>query len=600
MRPTNKILIFLILLLMLIPTIVYAQTSVGANVIINRINSGQNIYHENTRITGDLDFTNVNDTGLEDQNTYRSYINSSITFINCTFDGNLISYRKSGSRTYKTTFQRNVTFRNCTFRNLTNFNHAQFTGKTTFYNNNFQNDARFHGAQFLGIADFRNSSFQNDADFSNAQFIGNVSFKEARFSRNATFTDAQFIGKATFRNANFDSSYDFNGATMWGENVQLNDMMDDVFIGDDYNDDPQQLSGYGLIGEYFKDDDLTNPSFIRTDNEINFDWGYGKPDSSLPSDHFSIRWTGQVIPEYSEEYTFYVSSDDGVRLWINGQIIIDEWSVHGETQYSGKIWLSAGTKNDIQLDYFENDGKATVKLYWRSRRQSKEIIPTENLLTDKVDQIMVVDGDDDTSADSMDASEIIQMIDNNKSVYLEDKTILGDLDFTLIKNTKKRGSTYISYVERSITIRNCVIKGRLIASANKKKTVYEEGVSFYGTKIQDNTDFKEAEFEDFVDFTNVHFQNNADFAETEFQEKADFINVMFERDVSFSHARFDGNASFRGSVFNSDADFSWAHFSEDADFSNTTFKEKPDFFGTSFFGGKDFSGSTLNGNSFRP
>jgi len=56
---------------------------------------------------------------------------------------------------------------------------------------------------------------------------------------------------------------------------------------------------------------------------VNFDWGGGTPDSSLGVDTFTTRWTGKVEPQYSQTYTFYTQTDDGVRLWVNGQLLID-------------------------------------------------------------------------------------------------------------------------------------------------------------------------------------------------------------------------------------------------------------------------------------
>ncbi|MFO8008656.1 MAG: PA14 domain-containing protein, partial [Candidatus Brocadiia bacterium] len=84
-------------------------------------------------------------------------------------------------------------------------------------------------------------------------------------------------------------------------------------------------------------------------------------------------------PLYSETYTFTTRSDDGVRLWVNGQSVIDNWTDHGPTYDSGTIALSAGTKYDIQLDYYENGGGAVIELYWSSASQAEEIIPQSQL-----------------------------------------------------------------------------------------------------------------------------------------------------------------------------------------------------------------------------
>ena len=139
-------------------------------------------------------------------------------------------------------------------------------------------------------------------------------------------------------------------------------------------------TGSGLHADYFSNQTLTEPATLsRTDATVNFNWGTGSPASSLPSDHFSVRWTGQVEALYSQTYTFYTSSDDGIRLWVNGQQIINNWTNHGRTQNSGRIALTAGQRSDIRLEFYENTGSAVAQLSWASNSQPKQIIPSAQL-----------------------------------------------------------------------------------------------------------------------------------------------------------------------------------------------------------------------------
>ena len=94
---------------------------------------------------------------------------------------------------------------------------------------------------------------------------------------------------------------------------------------------------------------------------------------------FSARWTGQIEPKFSEEYSFHTLSNDGVRLWINGTQIINNWTDHGEVEDTGKIKLEAGRRYDLKLEYFYNGGNGVTKLLWSSVRQTKEIIPNRAL-----------------------------------------------------------------------------------------------------------------------------------------------------------------------------------------------------------------------------
>ena len=75
--------------------------------------------------------------------------------------------------------------------------------------------------------------------------------------------------------------------------------------------------GDGLAATYFNNADFTGTTVVRTDPTVNFDWGSGSPAPAIGADTFSARWTGQVQPQFSETYTFYTQSDDGVRLWVN-------------------------------------------------------------------------------------------------------------------------------------------------------------------------------------------------------------------------------------------------------------------------------------------
>ncbi|MCX6080616.1 MAG: PA14 domain-containing protein [Chloroflexi bacterium] len=140
----------------------------------------------------------------------------------------------------------------------------------------------------------------------------------------------------------------------------------------------------GLLGEYFSGIDLVGRMLTRIDPQVDFDWGTGSPDPSVPIDNFSARWTGQVNPRFSENYTFFVSSDGGARLFVDGQLIIDQWNDHPATEFSSTIplALTAGRSYTIELEYYENGGEASVQLSWSSASQAKQIIPTECLFVE--------------------------------------------------------------------------------------------------------------------------------------------------------------------------------------------------------------------------
>ena len=152
------------------------------------------------------------------------------------------------------------------------------------------------------------------------------------------------------------------------------------------------VTGIGLQGVYYNGIDLSGTVLLtRIDTTINFELTYSKQPQVLspapgivPEDKYSVRWTGQVLPLHSETYTFYTLSDDGVRLWVNGSKLVDNWVNQSATEKSGTIALVAGQKYDIVLEYFENTGEAVTKLYWSGAGTPKQIIPASQLFTPAV------------------------------------------------------------------------------------------------------------------------------------------------------------------------------------------------------------------------
>ena len=135
----------------------------------------------------------------------------------------------------------------------------------------------------------------------------------------------------------------------------------------------------GLHGAYFNQKDFSERKLCRTDATVDFDWGSGSPNSSIGANTFSVRWTGTVHTPANGTYTFFTLSDDGVRLWVNDQLIIDNWTNHPATENSGTITLGANQKYDIKLEFYENGGAAVIKLFWAYPGQGKQIIPTTRL-----------------------------------------------------------------------------------------------------------------------------------------------------------------------------------------------------------------------------
>jgi sugar lactone lactonase YvrE len=97
---------------------------------------------------------------------------------------------------------------------------------------------------------------------------------------------------------------------------------------------------------------------------------------------FSVRWTGELVPRYSEDYTFSVECDNGVRLWIDGTPVIDNWNSRAGRN-KGEVLLKAGHAHGIRMEYRHSGHGAVAMLFWQSRTQPREIVPKGQLFPDR-------------------------------------------------------------------------------------------------------------------------------------------------------------------------------------------------------------------------
>lgn len=120
----------------------------------------------------------------------------------------------------------------------------------------------------------------------------------------------------------------------------------------------------GWRGEYYNNNYLGgNPALVRTDASINFDWGAGSPATGINADNFSVRWTRDIQFPATGTYTFSARVDDGVRVWVDGNLIIDKWIQQSPTTHTGSVYLGAGT-HAVRVEYFEAAGSALCQVSW--------------------------------------------------------------------------------------------------------------------------------------------------------------------------------------------------------------------------------------------
>jgi hypothetical protein len=136
------------------------------------------------------------------------------------------------------------------------------------------------------------------------------------------------------------------------------------------------VTGGGVRADYYRGMDLNNYVLSRIDPQINFTWPQDiAPDAAVGTGPFSVRWTGEIEAAFTEIYIFYTNSADGVRLWVDGRQLVDNWTDHDTTENSGRIDLIAGNVYSLQMEYYESGNGAVAELLWSSPSTPKQIVP---------------------------------------------------------------------------------------------------------------------------------------------------------------------------------------------------------------------------------
>src|SRR6185436_15397556 len=132
----------------------------------------------------------------------------------------------------------------------------------------------------------------------------------------------------------------------------------------------------GLSAEYFANKNLEGtPALKRVDESVNFDWGVGKPAPELAADNFSARWTGKLTPTISGKYRFGAIADDGVRIYLDGKLIAEDWTEHAPTTVTAEVTLEAGRSYDVKMEYYESQIGAVARLVWQPPVATSAVSP---------------------------------------------------------------------------------------------------------------------------------------------------------------------------------------------------------------------------------
>jgi len=237
---TLKIFIVLIMVLA-VPIFSLAQNRVQAEDIIDLINAGQDVSYKNSVIVGDLDFRTLDDVTVDkplrkirlgrlSTQSYSSHVRSSLSFIDCTFMGDVLAYvhLKKENETYNAVFYEDVNFQGCAFEKASAFKYAKFNKQANFENTTYEKEALFKYAKFSTDVSFQDSLFNADANFKYTKFPETVDFKQTvfrdyanfkyvKFPEGVSFEDAEFKRDACFKYTKFSEPLNLDGVEFEGD-----------------------------------------------------------------------------------------------------------------------------------------------------------------------------------------------------------------------------------------------------------------------------------------------------------------------------------------------------------------------------------------------
>ena len=130
----------------------------------------------------------------------------------------------------------------------------------------------------------------------------------------------------------------------------------------------------GLTGTYYAGTNFERKVLTRVDPQLNFNWAVESPAPGMPSSYYSIRWTGKILAPATGQYRFYAKVDDGIRIWVGNQKIMDSWQLNDSKDFTGSIVLEAGRYYDLRIDYFNDLLEGEIKLFWQ-RPDAKQTTP---------------------------------------------------------------------------------------------------------------------------------------------------------------------------------------------------------------------------------
>jgi hypothetical protein len=139
-----------------------------------------------------------------------------------------------------------------------------------------------------------------------------------------------------------------------------------------------QGKGAGLLGVYYASSNLTGAAIMRLDDAVNFRWAQS-PLPGLPHDGFSVRWMAYLEAPATDDYTLHFGTDDGGRLYLDGQLVADHWARHDYAETNVAVRLQAGERKKLTVEHYDARGPAQARLFWSSSSMPRTLLPEDRL-----------------------------------------------------------------------------------------------------------------------------------------------------------------------------------------------------------------------------
>ncbi len=138
--------------------------------------------------------------------------------------------------------------------------------------------------------------------------------------------------------------------------------------------------GTGLTGYYYGNTQLSGaPALVRLEPQISFNWGVTGPGAGIPATYWSARWIGELLTPTTATYTLFAKTDDGVRIWLDDQLVVDSWAARSAADSTYVFAAIAGKRYKIRMDYWQQAGEETATLEWSYAGQTRATVPATQL-----------------------------------------------------------------------------------------------------------------------------------------------------------------------------------------------------------------------------